>query len=222
VTRFQAPYAYLSLRRRALFGWTLIAIIVTMVTNALPALAETKRIVAFGDSLSAGYNLAEADGFPKQLEAALKAKGLDVTVENASVSGDTSTGGIERLDWSIADGTTLVVLELGANDALRGIDPALTRKNIDTMLTRLKERDIAVVLAGMLAPPNMGGAYADAFNAIYPEMAAKHNVPLYPFFMDGVITVPDLLLEDGIHPNAKGVARIVEGVAPVVAAALSR
>jgi acyl-CoA thioesterase I len=143
-------------------------------------------------------------------------------VENAGVSGDTSTGGVERLDWSIADGTSLVVLELGANDALRGIDPDLTRANIDAMLTRLKERGIKIVLAGMLSPPNMGAGYAEAFNAIFPDMAAKHDVHFYPFFMDGVITVPELLLDDGIHPNAKGVGRIVEGIAPVIADALGK
>ncbi|MCU0831500.1 MAG: arylesterase [Rhizobiaceae bacterium] len=190
------------------------------ILTANPARAEPLRIVAFGDSLSAGYELPPEDAFPNQLQAALKAQGRDVTVENAGVSGDTSTGGLERLDWSVPDGTALVILELGANDALRGIDPALTRANIDAMLTRLAERGIGVVLAGMLAPPNMGAAYADAFNAIYPDMAAKHGVPLYPFFMDGVITKPDLLLDDGIHPNAEGVARIVEGILPLVVAAL--
>jgi acyl-CoA thioesterase I len=222
VSQFQALVRELSLRRRSFLGLILAAIITGVVSNPLPAVAETKRVVAFGDSLSAGYNLPEAEGFPKQLEAALKTKGLDVVVENASVSGDTSTGGLERLDWSVADGTQLVILELGGNDALRGIDPALTRSNVDAMLTRLKERNIEVVLAGMLAPPNMGDTYATAFNTIYPDMAAKHQVPLYPFFLDGVITVNELMLEDGIHPNAKGVARIVEGIAPIIAEALAK
>jgi acyl-CoA thioesterase I len=208
------------IRNSRLVGWCAGAFAVIMVCFSLPAAAGQARIVAFGDSLSAGYNLPEADGFPSVLEAALKARGLDVVVENAGVSGDTSTGGLERLDWSVADGTTLVVLELGANDALRGIDPALTRANIDAMLARLKERGIKVVLAGMLAPPNMGAGYAEAFNALYPELAAKHGVPLYPFFLEGVAAVPGLLLEDGMHPNAEGVARIVEGIAPLVEAAL--
>ena len=184
--------------------------------------AEPIRIVAFGDSLSAGYELPEADGFPKQLEAALKAKGYDVIVENSAVSGDTSTGGLERLDWSIADGTKLVILELGANDALRGIDPALTRSNIDEMIKRLKTRSIQIVLAGMLAPPNMGQAYALPFNAIYPELAAQYDVPLYPFFMDGVITEASLKLSDGLHPNAKGVAVIVSGILPFIEAELKK
>jgi acyl-CoA thioesterase I len=199
---------------RGLFviGWTLVAI---GISNA-----EPMRIVAFGDSLSAGYELPEAEGFPKQLEAALKAKGLDVVVENSSVSGDTSTGGLERLDWSIADGTKLVVLELGANDALRGIDPQLTRSNIDEMIKRLKARNIKVVLAGMLAPPNMGENYAKPFNAIYPELAKQYQVSLYPFFMDGVITEANLKLSDGLHPNAKGVAVIVSGILPLIEAEL--
>jgi acyl-CoA thioesterase I len=198
-----------------IIGWLL-------VSGAQPHAAEPMRIIAFGDSLSAGYELPENEGFPKQLEAALKAKGHDVVVENGSVSGDTSPGGLERLDWSVADGTKLVVLELGANDALRGIDPALTRSNIDEMLGRLKQRGIAVVLAGMLAPPNMGEAYAIPFNAIYPELAAKYQTPLYPFFMDGVITKPELKLRDGLHPNAKGVAVIVAGILPLIEAELLR
>jgi acyl-CoA thioesterase I len=201
------------IRASVAIGWMLVA---------LSAHAEPMRIVAFGDSLSAGYELPEQDGFPKQLEAALKARGLDVVVENSAVSGDTSSGGLERLDWSIADGTTLVVLELGANDALRGIDPALTRSNIDAMIKRLKQRNIKVVLAGMLAPPNMGEAYAKPFNAIYPELAAQYQIALYPFFMDGVITKSDLKLNDGLHPNAKGVAIIVAGILPVVEAELAK
>jgi acyl-CoA thioesterase-1 len=214
------------LRSKGSAGWRLAAARALVMLGAVflfsaVARAEPVRIVALGDSLSAGYELPPEEAFPAQLERALKAKGLDVVVENAGVSGDTSTGGLERLDWSVADGTALVVVELGANDALRGIDPALTRANLDAMLTRLKERGIAVVLAGMLSPPNMGEAYAAAFNGIFPDMAAKHGVPLYPFFMEGVITVPDLLLSDGIHPNGEGVARIVEGIAPVVAAALA-
>jgi acyl-CoA thioesterase I len=201
---------------RGLFviGWITAAIGVSR--------AEPMRIVAFGDSLSAGYELPENEGFPKQLEAALKAKGLDVIVENSAVSGDTSSGGLERLDWSIADGTTMVVIELGANDALRGIDPALTRSNMDAMITRLKARNIKVVLAGMLAPPNMGEAYAKPFNAIYPELAAQHQTALYPFFMDGVIAKSDLKLSDGLHPNAKGVAVIVSGILPIIESELKK
>ena len=200
----------------------LIAIGWMVVLSSPFQAAEPVRIVAFGDSLSAGYELPENEGFPKQLEAALKAKGFDVIVENSAVSGDTSSGGLERLDWSIAEGTDLVVLELGANDALRGIDPALTRANIDQMIQRLKARNIKVVLAGMLAPPNMGADYAEPFNAIYPDLSQQHQVALYPFFMDGVITKSDLKLNDGLHPNSKGVAVIVAGILPIIEAELKK
>ena len=183
-------------------------------------MAEPYHVAAFGDSLSAGYMLPAQDGFAAQLEAALKARGLDATVENAAVSGDTTTGGRERLDWSVQDGTDLVVLELGANDALRGLDPALTRANLDAMLAKLEQRGIKVVLAGMLAPPNMGEAYQAAFDPIYPDLAAKYRVPLYPFFLDGVVGNPKLQLEDGMHPNGEGVRVMAEGIAPLVAETL--
>lgn len=208
-----------ALRMLLRFGWQ-IGIFLVIATGF--AVAEPQRIVAFGDSLSAGYELPENEGFAKQLEAALKAKGFDVLVENAGVSGDTSTGGLERLDWSIADGTRLVILQLGANDALRGIDPSLTRTNIDAMIKRLKEREIPVVLAGMLSPPNMGDAYSKPFNAIYPELAAQYQIPLYPFFMDGVITKPELKLGDGLHPNGEGVAVIVSGILPIIQTELQK
>jgi acyl-CoA thioesterase I len=185
------------------------------------AWAEPLKIVGFGDSLMAGYNLGPEDGFTGQLQARLKAEGIDATVENAGVSGDTSSGGLARLDWSVPDGTGLVILELGANDALRGIQPDITRKNLDQMIARLKGRGIAVLLAGMLAPPNMGADYAKQFNPIYPDVAAKHGVPLYPFFLDGVAAERDLQLEDGMHPNAKGVAVMVERILPVVREAVS-
>lgn len=201
------------------FGWRIGFFLVSAISLAS---AEPQRIVAFGDSLSAGYELPENEGFSKQLEAALKAKGYDVLVENAGVSGDTSTGGLERLDWSVADGTALVILQLGANDALRGIDPSLTRSNMDAMIKRLKDRKINVVLAGMLAPPNMGEAYSKPFNAIYPELAAQYQLPLYPFFMDGVITKPELKLGDGLHPNGKGVAVIVSGILPTIESELQK
>ena len=173
--------------------------------------------MGFGDSLMAGYQLPEAEGFTAQLEAQLRQNGHEnVTVINAGVSGDTSSGGRDRLDWSVPDETDLVILELGANDALRGIAPEITRENINAMIERLAERGITVLLAGMFAPPNMGDDYAVAFNAIYPDAAAQYNVQLYPFFMEGVIIMTDLLLDDGIHPNKEGVAVMVEGVAPLV------
>ena len=185
---------------------------------AMPVQAKTFRIVALGDSLSAGYLLGAGDAFPAVLEAALKAKGHDVAIENAGVSGDTATGGLERLDWSVPDGTDAVLVELGANDALRGIDPKITEAALDSILARLKARNIRVLLAGMYAPRNNGEAYTKAFDAIYPRLAAKHGVPLYPFFLDGVQGDAALNLSDGMHPNPKGVRVIVERILPKVEA----
>jgi len=178
--------------------------------------AETFRIVGFGDSLMAGFNLGPGEGFTDRLQAALRAKGLDVSVANAGVSGDTSSGGLARLDWSVPDGTRLVILELGANDMLRGVAPAIPENNLDEMLAKLKARKIAVLLAGMRAAPNLGPDYQKAFDAIYPKLAEKYGVPLYPFFLDGVAGMPALQLEDGLHPNARGVDRMVEGILPTV------
>ncbi|THF57121.1 arylesterase [Ollibium composti] len=179
------------------------------------------QIVGFGDSLMAGYQLAPGDRFTDQLEKALRDKGFDVSVANAGVSGDTTSGGLARLDWSVPDGTALVILEFGGNDMLRGIDPALVDKNLDAMLARLKERDIPVLLAGMVAAPNLGHAYGEAFGTIYPRLAEKYGVPLYPFFLDGVAGNSALQLEDAMHPNAAGVKRIVEGILPMVEKAVS-
>ena len=176
--------------------------------------AETINIVGFGDSLMAGYELAPSDAFPVQLEAALRERGHDVSVANAGVSGDTSTGGLARLDWSVPEGTDAVLLELGANDALRGISPAQTRRNLDEMISRLKDRGIAVLLVGIVSPPNMGDSYAQKFNRIYPDLAASHDVPLYPFFLDGVALQPGLDIGDGMHPNAEGVAVMVSRFMP--------
>lgn len=180
------------------------------------AAAEPIRIVGFGDSLMAGYNLGPDEGFPQKLEAALKARGHDVSVANAGVSGDTTSGGLSRLDWSVPDGTDLVILELGANDMLRGVSPQITEENLDRMMASLKARGIGIVLAGMLAAPNLGPDYATAFNGIYPKLAAKYGVPLVPFFLDGVAANPSLQLDDGLHPNAAGVDRMVEGALPVI------
>jgi acyl-CoA thioesterase-1 len=186
-----------------------------------PAGAGPLQIVGFGDSLMAGYQLAPGDRFTDQLEKALRDKGFDVSVANAGVSGDTTSGGLARLDWSVPDGTALVILEFGGNDMLRGIDPALVDKNLDAMLARLKERDIPVLLAGMVAAPNLGHAYGEAFGTIYPRLAEKYGVPLYPFFLEGVAGNPALQLEDAMHPNAAGVKRIVEGILPMVEKAVS-
>lgn len=180
------------------------------------ALAQGYQIVGLGDSLMAGYRLAPGESFPERLEAALKAAGHDVVIANAGVSGDTSTGGLARLDWSVPDGTKLVLLELGANDMLRGISPEITEKNLDETITRLKARGIAVLLIGMKAAPNLGPDYEAAFNGIYERLAQKHGLPLYPFFLDGVAATPALQLDDGMHPNAQGIDRMVQGVLPVV------
>jgi len=172
--------------------------------------SEPIQLVGFGDSLMAGYQLAPSESYTAQLEAALKAKGHDVAVTNAGVSGDTTSGGLSRIDWSVPDGTDGVILELGANDALRGISPEQSEKNLDAILARLKERNIPVFLVGILAPPNMGGDYGERFNPIYKRLADKYEIPLYPFFLDGVTTVEGMQLDDGMHPNAKGVSVMVE------------
>jgi acyl-CoA thioesterase-1 len=178
--------------------------------------AEPVRIVALGDSLTAGYGLPNQSAFATKLQAALKAKGIDATVANAGVSGDTASGGLERLDWSVPDGTDAVIVELGANDALRGIDPALTEKALDAILTKLAARRIPVLFAGMKAPPNMGADYTKAFDAIYPALAARHRVIFYPFFLDGVAADPKLNQGDGMHPTAAGVDIIVARILPKV------
>ncbi|MGX9147391.1 arylesterase [Mesorhizobium sp. 128a] len=185
------------------------------------ARAETFTIVGFGDSLMAGFGLGPGEGFTDKLQAALRAKGRDVSVANAGVSGDTTSGGLARLDWSVPDGTKLVILELGANDMLRGVSPNIAEKNLDEMLAKLKARKIAVLLAGMRAAPNLGADYQTAFDAIYPKLAAKYDVPLYPFFLDGVAGESGFQLEDGLHPNAKGVDRMVERILPTVEKAIA-
>ena len=201
----------------ALKGFQRVFLALTMtIALSSAARAETISLVGFGDSLMAGYQLPPQDAFPARLEKALKEKGLDVTIANAGVSGDTSSGGLARIDWSVPDGTKGVILELGANDALRGIAPEETRKNIEAMITRLKDRGIAVLLAGMMAPPNMGADYAARFNPIFPELAKKYGLELYPFFLDGVVTEAKLKLEDGMHPNGDGVGVMVEKALPVV------
>lgn len=185
------------------------------------ARAEPLEIVGFGDSLMAGFGLGPGEGFTDKLQAALRAKGHDVTVANAGVSGDTSSGGLSRLDWSVPDGTRLVILELGANDMLRGVSTAITQKNLDDMLAKLKQRKIAVLLAGMRAAPNLGADYQNSFDAIFPKLAEEYGVPLYPFFLDGVAGEPAFQLDDGLHPNARGVDRMVERILPTVEKAIA-
>ena len=182
--------------------------------------ADSARILALGDSLTAGYGLVESEGFTEQLERALRDHGYQVEVVNGGVSGDTTRGGLSRLDWALADDPDLVLVELGANDGLRGIDPADTRANLEAILRELSERGIPTLLAGMYAPPNLGPEYGEAFDSIYPELAREFDVPLYPFFLEGVAAVPSLNQADGIHPNAEGVATIVSGIMPHVIDAL--
>lgn len=179
-------------------------------------------ILAFGDSLVAGFGLGTRDGFTARLEAALKAKGVNARVVNAGLSGDTSAGGLARLDWALEPKPDFAIVELGANDGLRGLDPAQTRANLDAILTKLKAKGVPVLFAGMYAPPNMGPDYGKAFNALYPELARKHGVAFYPFFLDGVAADPSLNQPDGIHPNAKGVDVIVERIFPYVIKLIGR
>ena len=180
--------------------------------------ATPVKMVVLGDSLSAGLGLPAPSAFPARLQNALKSKGISVDMVNAGVSGDTSSGGRDRLDWSVPEGTQAVIVELGANDALRGIDPAVTRAALSDILARLKARKISVLLCGMLAPPNYGSDYAARFDAIYPELAKAFGVPLYPFFLDGVATDARLNQADGIHPTAEGVDVIVKNILPAVQA----
>jgi acyl-CoA thioesterase-1 len=189
---------------------------------SLPAVAAAKPVamVVLGDSLSAGYGLPAAAAFPAKLEKALRSSGLDVKISNAGVSGDTSSGGRDRLDWSVPEGTDAVILELGANDALRGTDPEVTRAALSDILTRLKARGVAVLLCGMLAPPNYGSDYAKRFDAIYPELATSFGVPLYPFFLEGVAADARLNQADGMHPTAEGIDVIVKNILPTVKAFL--
>ncbi len=181
-----------------------------------PANAAEMRLLALGDSLTAGLGLAAGESFAAQLERALKAKGLAVGVLNAGVSGDTTSGGLQRLGWALADKPHAAIVELGANDMLRGLDPGAARANLDAILGGLKKSGVTVLLAGMLAAPNLGKDYERAFNAIYPALSQQHGVALYPFFLDGVAGKPELLLPDGMHPNQRGVAEIVRRILPAV------
>jgi acyl-CoA thioesterase-1 len=182
------------------------------------AAAKPVKMVVLGDSLSAGLGLPAHAAFPAKLQKALETKGIKVDMINAGVSGDTASGGRERLDWSIPEGTEAVILELGANDALRGTDPAVTRAALFDILSRLKARGIAVLICGMFAPPNYGSDYAARFNAIYPELSKSFGVPLYPFFLEGVAADAKLNQADGMHPTADGIDIIVKNILPTVEA----
>lgn len=184
--------------------------------------AHPVRIVAFGDSLTAGYGLAPGEAFPAQLAKALEAKGVAAEIANAGVSGDTTAAGLGRLDWAVPEGTDAVIVELGANDALRGIDPHMTKDNLDKIISRIKDKGADILLAGMKAPGNWGPEYQATFDVIYPELAGKHNLPLYPFFLEGVIGQDELTMDDGLHPTTKGVAELVKRILPDVEALLKR
>lgn len=186
---------------------------------------SAKTILAFGDSLTVGYQLRPGEGFAPQLEKALRAKGRDITVINAGVSGDTTAQGKARIAWGLKGLKTkpdLVIVELGANDMLRGQSPAAAKANLDAIIKDFKGRGVPVLLAGMQAQPNLGAAYVKEFNAIYPALAATNKVPLYPFFMDGVAAVPGMQLSDGLHPTPKGVQVIVGKITPLVLRELDR
>jgi acyl-CoA thioesterase I len=189
--------------------------LITLACLASPAAAAT-RILALGDSLTAGLGLAIEESFPARLQAWLRDHGVEAEVANAGVSGDTSAGGLARLDWSLAKPADAVLVEFGANDALRGVDPSETHKNLDELLSRLDRLHAKVLLLGMEAPTNWGADYQSAFHAIFPRLAEQHHVLLYPFFLDGVALDPALNQPDGLHPNARGVDVIVDRVGPYV------
>ncbi len=174
------------------------------------------KLIAFGDSLTAGIFLPAGSAFPAVLEAALRKEGYHVSIVNAGVSGDTMSGGLARLDWSLGEGADGLILELGANDMLRGTNPLATRAALDSILARLKEKNVKVLIAGMLASPSLGLAYRNQFDAIFPDLAAKYGAPLYPFFLEGVSGQPQFTLTDGLHPNAAGVETIVRNILPTV------
>lgn len=197
--------------------FNVLALIIAVFCAILPAQAEeTRRIVAIGDSLTAGYGLPTGEDFVTQLESALQEKGYKIEIENAGVSGDTTAGGLQRIDWAIGNGADFVILELGANDALRGIDPEETRRNLSQIIETIQQKDIPILLAGMRAPPNMGSEYARAFDQIFPDLASQYKTGYYPFFLEGVAADPSLNQDDYIHPNAEGVKVIVGNMLPYV------
>jgi acyl-CoA thioesterase I len=205
------------MKRRVSLVALLVAIL--LCAAALPK-SEAKEqetvIVALGDSLTAGLGLPQSESFPAKLEATLKAQGRNVTVVNAGVSGDTVSAALDRLDWALPPNTSAVIVELGGNDALQGLPPAEIEASLAKIIERVKAKGLPVLIAGMESPRNMGKDYVDQFHAIYPDLAERYGALLYPFFLDGVALDPGLMQEDGIHPNAKGVDRIVQGILPKV------
>ena len=210
-------------RKRGLVNAALL--LATLVAAMIPATGDAAaaiRLLVLGDSLTAGYGLPAAEAFPVRLEESLRAKGRDVTVINAGVSGDTTAGGLARLDWALADKPDAVIVELGANDGLRGVNPAATKANLDAIVEHVLARGLPVLVAGMRAPPNLGRAYAKEFNALFPDVAGRHGALLYPFFLEGVAAVPRLNQADGIHPNPEGVSIVVGNILPKVEELLGR
>jgi acyl-CoA thioesterase I len=195
----------------------LVAMLLGLICGATPATARVPTILDFGDSITAGYGLPSGEAFPAQLETWLTQHGIAARVVNAGVSGDTTAGGLARLDWALADKPDLVILALGANDALRGIDPSTVRDNLDKMIVKIQASGAKLLLVGMLAPPNWGEEYERAFDRIFPELARIHDVPFYPFLLEGVAMKPELNQPDGLHPNERGVTVLVDKIAPVVA-----
>ncbi|MCC3303284.1 arylesterase [Sneathiella sp. HT1-7] len=200
----------------------LALIFAVFCTTSYAQAEETRRIVAVGDSLTAGYGLPTGEDFVTRLETALQAKGYNVKIENAGVSGDTTAGGLQRLDWAIGNGADFIILELGANDALRGIEPEETRRNLSQIIELIQKKDIPILLTGMKAPPNMGSEYANAFDQIFPDLARKYKTNYYPFFLEGVAADPALNQDDYIHPNAEGVKVIVGNMLPYVTELIDR
>ncbi len=194
----------------------LICVVNAWICFVSPALSQTKSILVVGDSLTAGYGLAETESFPAQMERSLSILGYDVRIINSGVSGDTSAGGRARLAWALAENPDAVILELGANDGLRGLDPKNTEANLEAMIREIAKRKIPILLTGMRAPPNLGSEYEAEFNGLYRRLAGRHNILLYPFFLEGVAAIPSLNQVDAIHPNAKGVAEIVNRIRPIV------
>ena len=204
-------------------GLLKVALALAITQGASVATAnDVCRIAVLGDSLTTAYGLAVEEGFPAQLERRLRTEGYHCAVLDAGVGGDTTAGGLARLDWALADQPSHVIVELGGNDGLRALPPEQMEQNLDAIVSRLRADDVAVLLAGMRAPPNLGRTYGEAFEAVFPRVAERHDVPLYPFFLDGVAGAPELNQGDGIHPTAEGIAVMVERILPTVTAWLER
>ncbi len=204
------------LLRREINRWALGGLLMAGLASLAPASAAPVKVLALGDSLTAGYGLPAEDAFPVKLQAALAGAGVEAAISNGGVSGDTTAGGLARLDWALADHPAYALVELGANDALRGIYPKLAYSNLDMILTKLEKAGVKPMLLGMKAPDNWGPDYVRDFDRIYPDLAAKHHVPLYPFFLDGVVGHAALIQADGLHPTSEGVSIIVGKVLPAM------